>query len=85
MIEVDVEKDSTEFRIYSTTHELDDIFVSFVHAANKMAIKQFEDTEDEDCQYIELTPQMAFALYGIMRSMFGDKTLDANGRISKGS
>lgn len=85
MIEVVLTEESADYRVYSNKQEFDDLYISFVFNDNVMNLRQFEDSDDDECQYIALTPQMSFALYGIMKAMFDGKVRHDDGRISKRS
>lgn len=85
MIEIDLTEESADYRVYSNKQEFDDLYISFVFDDNVMTLRQFEDSSDDECQYIVLTPQMSFALYGIMTAMFDGKVRNVDGRVSKRS
>ena len=82
MITVEQTKDDTTYHVLSDSAEHEDMYVTVSHKHDVLTISQYEHPDDEECQYIELTPRLAYSLYGILKATLVEHEPE---RISKGS
>ena len=78
MITLEIDEKIYKYTVLSEKEDIQDIEVQCIPDEGIMNIIQYEteDDEDDDFQLITLTPQLAYALYGILKTTLEEAKSD---------